>query len=128
MPVEAKAGAANYGLDAPGVVRNLAIGGALALLASLAIPRPEEFSVVHPACSRGPPHSSMGRASRPTTVQPWRSTLCIYSMRYEWDEAKNLRNQRKHGGISFELGALVFEDERCLVYADRIDGRTKEQR
>ena len=49
-------------------------------------------------------------------------------MRYEWDEAKNLRNQRKHDGISFDLAALVFEDERCLVYADRIDGKTKEQR
>lgn len=49
-------------------------------------------------------------------------------MRYEWDEAKNLRNQRKHDGISFELASLVFEDERCLVYADRIDGKTDEQR
>ena len=52
------------------------------------------------------------------------STLCIYAMRYEWDEAKNLRNQRRHDGISFELAALVFEDERCLVYADRTDSRT----
>ena len=49
-------------------------------------------------------------------------------MRYEWEEAKNLRNQRRHDGISFELAALVFEDERCLVYADRIDSKTKEQR
>ena len=42
-------------------------------------------------------------------------------MRYEWDEKKNRRNQRKHGGISFELAALVFEDENCLVGPDRID-------
>ena len=49
-------------------------------------------------------------------------------MRYEWDEAKNLRNQRKHDGISFELAALVFEDERCLICADRIDSKTEEQR
>ena len=42
-------------------------------------------------------------------------------MRYEWDEAKNLRNQRKHEGISFELAALVFENERCLIGPDRID-------
>ena len=49
-------------------------------------------------------------------------------MRYDWDEAKNLRNQRIHDGISFELAALVFEDERCLVRAERIDSRTKEQR
>jgi uncharacterized DUF497 family protein len=49
-------------------------------------------------------------------------------MRYEWDEAKNLRNQRKHDRISFELAALVFEDDRCLVYPDRIDYKTEEQR
>jgi uncharacterized DUF497 family protein len=49
-------------------------------------------------------------------------------MRYEWDETKNVRNQRKHGGISFELAALVFEDERCLVYRDRFNCKTGEQR
>jgi len=42
-------------------------------------------------------------------------------MRYEWDERKNLENQRKHNGISFELAALVFEDGRCLIGADRVD-------
>jgi uncharacterized protein len=42
-------------------------------------------------------------------------------VRYEWDAAKNRQNQRKHGGISFELAALVFEDEHCLIGADRID-------
>jgi uncharacterized DUF497 family protein len=49
-------------------------------------------------------------------------------MRYEWDEAKNLRNQRKHGGISLELAALVFRNERCLICPDRIDRKTEEQR
>jgi uncharacterized DUF497 family protein len=49
-------------------------------------------------------------------------------MRYEWDEEKNRRNQRKHDGISFEIAALAFEDERCLVYPDRIDRNTEEQR
>ena len=47
-------------------------------------------------------------------------------MRYEWDEEKNRLNQRKHG-ISFEMAALVFEDERCLVRPDRMD-ETAEQR
>jgi len=42
-------------------------------------------------------------------------------LRYEWDEAKNRRNQQKHAGISFELAALVFEDTHCLVGLDRID-------
>jgi hypothetical protein len=49
-------------------------------------------------------------------------------MRYEWDAAKNPRNQRKHDGISFELAALVLEDECCLVSADRIGVKTREQR
>ena len=48
-------------------------------------------------------------------------------MRYEWDEAKNLRNQRKYDGISFELAALVFEDEWCLVYPDRLDCKTEQR-
>jgi uncharacterized DUF497 family protein len=55
-------------------------------------------------------------------------TVCIYRVRYEWDEAKNLRNQRDHGGVTFELAAFVFEDEACLVAPDRIDRITGEQR
>ena len=31
-------------------------------------------------------------------------------MLYEWDENKNRLNQRKHGGISFQMAAAVFED------------------
>jgi uncharacterized protein len=49
-------------------------------------------------------------------------------VRYDWDEEKNRRNQRKQGGISFELATLVFEDERCLISMDRIDDQTGEQR
>jgi hypothetical protein len=48
-------------------------------------------------------------------------------VRYEWDERKNRQNQRKHGGISFELASLVFEDERRLIRQDRVD-ETGEQR
>ncbi|MGD0519797.1 MAG: BrnT family toxin [Terracidiphilus sp.] len=48
-------------------------------------------------------------------------------MRYEWDERKNRQNQRKHGGISFELAALVFEDEHRLIGLDRVN-ETGEQR
>jgi len=42
-------------------------------------------------------------------------------VRYEWDERKNRQNQRNHGGISFELAALVFEDPDRLVELDRVD-------
>ncbi len=48
-------------------------------------------------------------------------------MRYEWDETQNRLNQRKHGGISFELAALVFEDERCLVGPERVDATGEQQ-
>jgi uncharacterized DUF497 family protein len=47
-------------------------------------------------------------------------------MYYEWDEEKNRLNQRKHG-IPFEIAALVFEDERCLVRPDRIDERGEQR-
>ncbi len=38
-------------------------------------------------------------------------TVRIYTLRNAWEEAKNFRNQRDHGGITFKLAALVFEDE-----------------
>jgi uncharacterized DUF497 family protein len=45
---------------------------------------------------------------------------------YEWDEEKNRLNREKHR-VSFEMAALAFEDERCLVRPDRVD-ETGEQR
>jgi hypothetical protein len=68
----------------------------------------------------------------PKTFQPGNGFLRDYvlrlyiQMRYEWDEAKNRLNQKKHR-ISFEIAALVFEDECCLVRSDRVD-ETGEQR
>jgi uncharacterized DUF497 family protein len=47
-------------------------------------------------------------------------------MRYEWDEVKNRRSRQKHR-VSFEMAALAFEDERCLVRPERVD-QTGEQR
>jgi len=37
--------------------------------------------------------------------------------RIEWDEAKNIENQRKHG-VSFEEGSTVFADENALFISD----------
>ena len=48
-------------------------------------------------------------------------------MRYEWDERKNRLKQRKHGGISFEVAALVFEDEHRLIGLDRVDESGEER-
>lgn len=64
---------------------------------------------------------------RPCAEAVGRSTIRIHIVRYEWDEAKNRQNQRLHGGISFELAALVFEDEHCLVGPDRVDERGEQR-
>ncbi len=40
-------------------------------------------------------------------------------MRFEWDEAKNRFNQRKHG-ISFEEASQVFVDPLVVSVRDRI--------
>jgi uncharacterized DUF497 family protein len=48
-------------------------------------------------------------------------------VRFEWDQAKNLLNQEKHG-VSFEVAALVFEDDKCLISPDRVDEETAELR
>jgi len=40
-------------------------------------------------------------------------------MRFEWDEAKNRSNLKKHG-IDFETAALVFEDPHQVSFKDRI--------
>lgn len=38
-----------------------------------------------------------------------------------WDEDKNLSNQRKHHGLSFEVAARVFLDPLHLSVQDRIE-------
>ena len=38
-------------------------------------------------------------------------------IRFEWDENKNLINQRKHG-VSFDEAKSVFYDEEALVIDD----------
>ena len=40
-------------------------------------------------------------------------------MRFEWDEAKNRSNFKKHG-INFETAVVVFEDPYALSELDRI--------
>jgi uncharacterized DUF497 family protein len=40
-------------------------------------------------------------------------------MRFEWDEAKNRKNFKKHG-IQFETAVLVFEDPHALSFQDRV--------
>lgn len=48
-------------------------------------------------------------------------------IRFEWDEAKNLSNQRKHG-VSFEEASQVFWDPLHVAVPDRVvDGEQRWQ-
>lgn len=44
------------------------------------------------------------------------------SVRFEWDEAKNLSNQRKHDGVNFEEACHVFQDPLHVSVQDRVEG------
>jgi hypothetical protein len=46
----------------------------------------------------------------------------MIGVRFEWDEAKNLSNQRKHDGLSFEEACQVFRDPLHVSTPDRIEG------
>ena len=47
------------------------------------------------------------------------------ALRFEWDEAKNLSNRRKHG-VSFEQACAVFFDPRYVSVQDRVmDGEPR---
>jgi uncharacterized DUF497 family protein len=41
-------------------------------------------------------------------------------IRFEWDEAKNLSNQRKHG-VSFEEASQVFLDPLHVLVQERVE-------
>jgi len=45
----------------------------------------------------------------------------VDGIRFEWDEAKNLSNRRKHG-VSFEEACAVFHDPLYVSAQDRIEG------
>jgi uncharacterized DUF497 family protein/uncharacterized protein (DUF4415 family) len=51
----------------------------------------------------------------------------VSGIRFEWDEAKNLSNQRKHG-VNFQLASQVFRDlSRVLVADGEVDGEQRWQ-
>jgi len=46
--------------------------------------------------------------------------------RFEWDPNKDRANRPKHGGISFALARLVFDDPLCISFVERIaDGEQR---
>jgi uncharacterized protein len=46
-----------------------------------------------------------------------RYTVVMQSLRFEWDDAKNAANRRKHG-VSFEEARSAFLDDNARVIAD----------
>jgi len=44
----------------------------------------------------------------------------VEGIRFEWDEAKNLSNRRKHG-VSFEEASQVFRDPLYVSVQDRVE-------
>ncbi len=46
-------------------------------------------------------------------------TTVVTKIQFEWDEAKNASNQRKHG-LSFEEASEVFLDPLHVAFADRV--------
>jgi uncharacterized DUF497 family protein len=45
----------------------------------------------------------------------------VESIRFEWDEAKNLSNRRKHG-VTLEEASHVFRDPLYVSVQDRVEG------
>jgi len=53
--------------------------------------------------------------------------LTVSDFQFEWDQAKNLSNRRKHG-VSFEEAAQVFRDPLYLSWKERVqDGEERWQ-
>jgi uncharacterized protein len=51
----------------------------------------------------------------------------VASIRFEWDETKNLANQRKHG-VSFEDATEIFDDPLYIARQDRtVEGEQRWQ-
>ena len=43
--------------------------------------------------------------------------MSMGELRFDWDEAKNTENRRKHG-VSFEEAVSVFSDDHALLISD----------
>jgi len=49
-------------------------------------------------------------------------------MTFEWDENKNKINKKKHDGVSFEIAARVFLDEKRIEKYDALNSKIDEDR
>lgn len=49
-------------------------------------------------------------------------------MKFEWDDEKNISNQMKHDGISFEIAVRVFLDQKRIERYDEEHSSFEEDR
>ena len=49
-------------------------------------------------------------------------------MTFEWDENKNDSNKKKHDGVSFEIAARVFLDDKRIEKYDALNSTFDEER
>ena len=63
---------------------------------------------------------SASPAARLVYLHKCNYTIVVSGIRFDWDEAKNLSNQRKHG-VSFEDASEVFRDPLFVSLKDRIE-------
>ena len=49
-------------------------------------------------------------------------------MKFEWDDEKNISNQKKHDGISFEIAVRVFLDHKRIERYDEEHSSFEEDR
>jgi uncharacterized protein len=50
----------------------------------------------------------------------------VQDLRFEWDQGKNVHNQRKHG-VSFEEAETVFLDDHALLLDDPDHSRREDR-
>ena len=53
-------------------------------------------------------------------MPPLKYDEIVNSVRFDWDDAKDESNRRKHG-IAFETAKLAFDDPNCVLFVERIE-------
>ena len=93
--------------------------------------QPQAIAAFATASRRTPAMAEVRGSASPAVrlvyLQNYNYTIVVPGILFEWDEAKNLSNQRKHG-ISFEEGTQVFLDPLFVSVKDLIvDGEQRWQ-
>jgi hypothetical protein len=69
-------------------------------------------------------HQGINRAVEPLCVHMY--NVHMHDLRFEWDEAKNRQNVKKHG-VSFEEAQTVFFDDHAMRFFDPDHSRDEDR-